>query len=236
LRYKFVHTKNVKRLFAALAELKDRCRAVAGLGVLLGNTGAGKSTALKAAIAMFDAIFIRVNATVSLPSLLSAICYELGFEAPRSPSQKLEEIIARLREKPYPLFIDEADYLTRDGRMLEVLRDIHDITGVPVMLIGMEAFERKLERHPQFARRVTQRVEFKPCDLADATQVAKELCEVEVAPDLIKKMHTRTKGSVGLIAVALDAFEALARDNNWKAVSAEQWGNRPMFLGDKAEA
>jgi len=233
LRTCLVQTKDVKRLFAALVALRDRNRALAGLGLLVGVTGTGKTTALGAAVAMFNAVYVVADSAVTMTSLLSEICTELGFEPPRSPAQKLKEIVSHLRERPRPIFVDEADRLTHDSRILEVLRDIHDLSGVPVMLIGMDRFERKLLRHPQFARRITQRIEFGSCDLDDTTRVTQELCEVEVAPDLIAKMHLRTKGNLGLMMNALDKFEAMARDNNWKVITAEQFGSQAMYLGDR---
>jgi len=117
---------------------------------------------------------------------------------------------------------------------LDTLRDIHDTTGVPVILVGMDGIERKLVRHPQFARRITQRVVFTPCDIDDTQLVVRELCEVEVAPDLVTKIHTHTKGSIGLIAVALSQIESFAKGYQWKSISVDQWGPRPLFLGDKA--
>ena len=236
MKFKLVKTKNVQRLHSALEELKGRNCAMPGLGLLFGRTGAGKTTALFSAIGIFDALFVRADAVTSLSSLLDSICFELTIDSLRTNPQKLGAIREALRERPRPLFVDEADYLTKDGRMLEVLRDIHDTTGIPVILIGMEAVERKLTRHPQFARRISQRIEFNPCDLADTALVAKELCEVAVADDLLKKMHSRAKGSIGHIVVALSLFEEMARDNGWAGICAEQWGSRPMFLGDLTEA
>jgi DNA transposition AAA+ family ATPase len=206
---------------------------VPGLGTVTGRTGAGKSTTVAYLVRQHKAIFVRANAATTFSTLLASLCREAGLEASRLNHAKYEAIVALLIEQPRPIFIDEADYLIRDARMLEILRDIHDAARVPVILIGMERFETRLARHPQFARRISQKVEFGALDLEDTTLVAKELCEVEVAPDLIKKMHKATKGSIGHMVIALHHFEKFAKGFNWSKIDAAQWGDRAMFLGDK---
>jgi len=233
MHFKLVQTKNVQRLHMALEKLNGRQKAIPGLGLLSGPTGAGKTTALVGAVVAFDAVFVRANAATNFTGLLDALCFELSIDSHLRNAAKVDAITRGLRAKPRPLFIDEADYIVRDYRMLEVLRDIHDGTGVPVMLIGMEGIESKIGRIPQVARRIAQHIVFKPCDLADAALIAKELCEVEVAPDLIKKMHLHTNGSIGHIVIALAHFESLAKDNRVKSIDADMWGDKPMFLGDK---
>jgi DNA transposition AAA+ family ATPase len=184
---------------------------------------------------MFDAVFVRASAVTNVSSLLDDICFEIGIESHHVNATKLRMITEALRNKPRPLFIDEADYCVQNGRMLEVLRDIHDTANVPVMLIGMEGIGHKLVRHPQFARRISQMLEFKPCDLADTVLTAKQLCEIELEAALVERMHQQTKGSIGHIVIALSQFEELARDNGWKRLTLAQWGDRPMFLGDKSD-
>ena len=50
-------------------------------------------------------------------------------------------------------------------------------------------------------------------------------------------LHTQAKGSMRLMTVGLSRIEALAKANGWRDVSAEQWGNRALFLGNRpAEA
>ena len=230
-----VKTKNVTKLHGILGELEDRNASIPGLALLTGKSGAGKTTAIASAIGIFGAVYVRAYAVTTYSSLLDSIVYELGLEAKTRNAVKVQAIIDSLRDTPKPLFVDEADYLARDGRMLEILRDIHDATKVPVVLIGMEGMERKILRYPQVSRRVSQKLEFRPCDLEDAELAARELCEVEVGADLVARMHKAAKGSIGHIVIALTKFEELARDSGLARICLEQWGDRPMFLGDRAE-
>jgi hypothetical protein len=64
---------------------------------------------------------------------------------------------------------------------------------------------------PQLERRITHRVEFKPCDLRDVRTMADTVCEIELADDLVRELHRATNGSVGLVRIALERLENLAR-------------------------
>jgi DNA transposition AAA+ family ATPase len=233
MRTKVVQTKNALMLDSALDEAMDLGPTIPKLVFVTGKSGLGKTTCVAGPAYRHRAVYLRADAVVTLASLLDAICFELGVDGGRKNADRLRAIRAALKDDPRPVIVDEADFLTRDGRMLEVLRDIHDLTDVPVVLIGMDGMERKLAAHPQFARRITQRVEFRPADLEDSALLAKELCEVEVAKDLVARMHRRARGSIGHMVVALTHFESFAKGHRWKSINAEQWGERPMFLGDK---
>jgi len=206
------------------------------IALVYGVPGLGKTDAAKAAALDCGAAFIRANGVMTLSSMLSAICHALGIEPKYRQAAKFNDICECLLAEPRPLFVDEADYLARDGRMLDVLRDIHDIAGIPVILVGMDQADRKLARNRQFASRVSQRIEFAPCDMADAAALAGGLCEVEVARDLLKALHKKSKGSARLIVVALAELERFAKGHGLKRITSKEWGGRPMFLGDKGEA
>jgi DNA transposition AAA+ family ATPase len=130
-----------------------------------------------------------------------------------------------------PLFVDEADYLLHNVKMLEALRDLHDVTGVPVVLIGMDGIERKIIHREQFARRIQQWVEFKALDLADARTLTDAVCDVKVSDDLVAKLHAASGGSVGLMTVGLSRIESYAKSQAWGDIDAKAWGNRQFHMG-----
>ena len=53
-------------------------------------------------------------------------------------SDMFEQCINHLRLNPHIIVVDEIDYLVNSNRAIETLRDIHDMTSVPVVLIGMQ--------------------------------------------------------------------------------------------------
>jgi DNA transposition AAA+ family ATPase len=56
-----------------------------------------------------------------------------------------------------PIMFDEADHLIRSTpSLLEVVRDITDITGTMCFLVGMERFAFKVAQHGHIASRVAR--------------------------------------------------------------------------------
>ena len=232
MRYQLVPVKNVLLLHSAMEALGQRSTGVPGLGLIHGRSGAGKTTALASMVAKTGAVFVRAHSAITLSSLLDMISFELRVEGRLTKNaDKFKLICEALQMAPRPIFVDEGDYLLHDIRMLEILRDIHDTEQVPVMLVGMQGIERKLVTRPQFARRISQRIEFQACDLEDARLVAAALCEVQIEEDLLLLMHKKTQGCIGHMVVALAQFEALAKANRWSSLNAGRWGDRTMFLG-----
>jgi len=234
MHYSFVATKNVLNLHAALRSLERRDFAsMPALGLIHGRTGAGKTTALASVVTQYDAVFIRAFVAITLSSLLDNLCQALKVPPTRGRNaDKFSAICeALVAGKPRPIFVDEADYLLHDQRMLECLRDIHDAAMVPVMLVGMDGFESRISNRPQFYRRVSQKVEFKPLDLEDTALVAASLCDITIAPDLLEQIHKETKGSIGLVVVALSKLEAFAKGNRIAVLDAVGWGRKGVLAG-----
>lgn len=230
MRSKLAPVKNVAALSAAYEALTTRDAGIPGMGLVHGYTGAGKTTGITWLVNKTKGVYARANATWTPSAMLCHLMGELGALPMQRASAMLDFIHKALVQQHRPLFIDEADYLLSNLKMLEALRDIHDLSGMPVVLIGMEGIERRLITRPQLARRISQWVEFRPADLEDADILARTVCEVAVTEDLLHTLHTEAKGSMGLMTVGLARIEALAKTHGWREVSAERWGNRQLFL------
>lgn len=222
----------MKALMLGFEELQHRTAGTPGMGLIHGFTGAGKTTATCWLISHHNAVYVRALALWSAQSMLQVICREIGIDYQGSPSRILPQVIERFALTGRALFVDEADYLFHNPRLLETLRDIHDQTLCPVVLIGMEGIDRKILRHKQLARRISQWIEFKPLDLEDLAKVAAATCPVEVAPDLLALLHRDSKGSVGLAVVGLAQIARVGRGQD-KAVDLDLWGDREFFLGGR---
>lgn len=233
MRNKIAVTKNVAALLRAYESLAGRDRGIPGIGLLHGQTGAGKTTATAWLVNRTNGVYLRAAATWTPSSMLGRAVVELGGEAAthRGSAQMVDFIVRRLAEENRPLFVDEADYLFRDLRMLETLRDIHDLSEQPVLMIGMEGIARRLVSRQQLSGRISQWVDFLPADLEDARTLAATVCEVQLEDELLDRLHAEAKGSMRLMAVGLARVEALAKGNGWKKVGVDQWGERKFFFG-----
>jgi DNA transposition AAA+ family ATPase len=222
-------TKNVRRFLAAVRELNDRPMGVEGMAILWGEPGEGKSTTVAFACNTLDGIFLRANTCWTPTSMLAALMVELGQPTGNRRSPMVEAAVKRLSDQPRPIFIDEADYLFRQADMLDVMRDIYDVTGSPVVLIGMEDFARKVQAKGKFARRITQWVEFSGIDHDDARTLADALCDVKVADDLLEHVHTAARKNIGRMVTGLARIEQFGRLNALDTVTKKAWANRPLF-------
>lgn len=230
MRSKIVFTSNVARLTEAADALVNRAYGMPGMGLIEGHTGYGKTTAAAWLITRLNGAFVRALATTTPSSLLESICRELGIGKRASNVGTVEDIVRRLAETGRPLFIDEADYLASQKRLIETLRDIHDLATVPVILIGMHGFRRKLTHLQQLTGRIAQWVEFTPSTMSDAKKLATELCEVRVRDDLVARLHQETAGSVRLIVVGLSHIESLARARGMAEIGIDEWPRSGEFF------
>jgi DNA transposition AAA+ family ATPase len=229
MRDEMAMTKNVRRFLAAVRELNDRPMGVEGMAILWGEPGEGKSTTVAFACNTLDGIFLRANTCWTPTSMLSALMVELGLATGSRRAPMVEAAVKRLAERPRPIFIDEADYLFRTPDMLDVMRDIYDVTGAPVVLIGMEDFARKVQAKGKFARRITQWVEFSGIDDEDARTLADTLCDVKVADDLMAHVHQAARKNIGRMVTGLARIEQFGRLNALETVTRKAWANRALF-------
>jgi DNA transposition AAA+ family ATPase len=229
MRDSMAMTKNVRRFLAAVRELTDRPMGVEGMAILWGEPGEGKSTTVAFACNTLDGLFLRATTCWTATSMLAALMVELGQPACRRKAPMMESAVKTLSEQPRPIFIDEADYLFRQPDMLDIMRDIYDVTGSPVVLIGMEEFARKVQSRGKFARRITQWVEFSGIDAEDAKTLAETLCAVKVADDLLAHVHKAARKNIGRMVTGLARIEQFAKLNAIESVTKKDWANRPLF-------
>ena len=233
MRNKLAAIKNVAALQVAFEALASRDPGVPGMGLVYGYTGAGKTTAVSWMVNRTAGLYVRATSGWTPSTMLARVMHELGAAPMQRRAQMLDYIIGSLQQSQRPLFVDEADYLLSDATMLESLRDVHDLAGVPVVLIGMDKINTRLVHRQQLTSRISQWVEFLPSDLEDARTLTDTVCEVGIDDELLATLHREAKGSVRRMVVGLSRIEALAKANGWAQVSAEQWGTRALFLGNR---
>lgn len=231
MKHQIAPVKNVTRLGVAFSALKRRDLGIPGIGLVHGFTGAGKTTAVTQLVVRENGVFVRANAVWTPNAMLGAITNELDGVPTGQNSKMIGYITERLALSGRALFVDEADYLLHNLKMLEALRDLHDTAGVPVVLIGMDGIQKKITHREQFARRISEWVEFKPLDAVDAQVLASSICEIAVADDLVAKLHAAAGGSMGLMTVGLSRIEQYAKSKDWEAIDAAAWKDRQFFMG-----
>lgn len=230
---KIVPVKNVAKLNDAGEALRRRPAGMPGMGLVHGETGYGKTTAVTWYANRCNAAYVRATSLWTPAAMLTKIAEELRIQAKGSCSQMMDSIIEALALSNRALFVDEADYLVDNKRMTESLRDLHDMATVPVILIGMGGIDQKLSHRKQLTGRVMQDVRFQPLDLEDARSLANANCEVKVADDLLERLHRQSNGSARLLIVGLARIEQRARIMGASEIGSSSWGKADgFFTGD----
>lgn len=243
MKSRIVPVKNVSRLKAAGDALIQRSYGMPGMGLIWGPTGYGKTTAATWFINQCHGVYVRAMRLWSPSGMLETVARELDLDVRGSNHKKIESIVQKLAETGRPLFVDEADYVVDRETLTDTLRDIHDLSTVPVILIGMHGIDRKIRANPQFTGRIAQWVGFSGADADDARLLADGLCEVKVAQDLLDTLHQeatpKRKDDAGAeirrLLVGLNQIEGYARVRGLDAIALADWPEgRSFFLGQAA--
>jgi len=184
----FIETANYIKLSESFARLMNLPTTAPKIGLGYGNFGLGKTFALERITAKYNAILLRATQTWTKKSMLEYMCLELGADVSGGSSRMYARVIEELRSVKRPIIIDELDTLLRSQKIevAELLRDIHDETGVILYLIGMEEAKAKIKRLRHYYSRIVEFVEFKKidvediekfCELSDKVKIEKELVE-----------------------------------------------------------
>lgn len=210
----FVRTENYARFTAGIKAVEQRGAREAGMMLVHGQPGFGKSHIVSAWAAESGAIFLRANKHWSCRDFLVELCRELNVDCTGVSRQLFERALSILVERQCPLIIDEAEFTLKDGAaVLEKVRDFSDRAEMTVVLIGMEAIQRSISRFKQISSRIAQVVEFRPCSAQDVALACKQLCEFELAPDLYAEVLRMSGGRMREILNILANIERLAREN-----------------------
>jgi len=226
LKRVFVNTQNVKFFKGAIERLQSREEQVPGMALVYGEPGLGKTKAVAAWCAQNsnNSYFIRTKKLMTGRWLLEELVSELGEQADKRVPDLYRQARNILMEKQCTVFFDEVDYLCHDARVIETIRDLHDDTGTPIVMIGMAEAEKKLSRYRHLYDRFSEVVKFQDLTEMDVRTIADEMCEVKVNNDAIAHIHSQ--GSrFRKIVIQLYRCESIAKKNSLKEITAAHLQN-----------
>jgi DNA transposition AAA+ family ATPase len=225
----FVKTENFKRLAEAQKLVERRGAREAGLVLVKGHYGIGKSELTERWAADSGWVFVRAKATWTKRAMLDELAERMGLSKVGRNQEVQARIIGKLAVDMVPMIVDEADFLVgTTGSLLEVLRDITDMTGTMCFLVGMEHFPMKVARHGHIASRVAKVVELLPISLADVKATVTAKCEVPIADDVLPELLKQANGRMRLLLNAIANLEQWADANGWDKVTLERIKGRPL--------
>ena len=221
MRKLFVKTHNVKRFIGLMNNLIDKSNEIPKMGLVYGDPGLGKTQTAVWWATENDAVYVRAQNKMTNKWLLEKIVYELGESPSRKMADLIEQCISHLRLKPQVIIIDEVDYLINRMKIVETLRDLHDLTGAPVVLIGMQESKTKLGKYRHLYDRISEILEFKPFSKEDVEVIVEELSEIKIS-DEAREIFFEKKNRFRQIIKGIALLENLAKTNGLIKIDTKQ--------------
>lgn len=220
MKNSLIKTRNVKKFISLMDNLQKAPSNVSKMALVYGAFGLGKSQTIMWWVTNHDAIYVRCNHNISPRWLLSEIVKELD-EVPCYTSQRLfEQIEEKLKYNPKILVVDEIDYLFSNKHTIETLRDIHDKLGIPVLLVGMELADKKLQKYGHINDRIFAKLKFEKLSKEDFREIIETLSEVKFSDNAIKYITNRNLQFRQIVKV-ITKSEQLANTNKLSEISEE---------------
>lgn len=227
--------RNVASLSALIDRLRNRQPHLPGMGAFYGPSGYGKSFAAIYATNRWRAVTVQVKSVWTPKTLLEAVLTEMGVTPGPTVVRMLDQVSGQLAISDRPLIVDEADFLVK-RKMIEIVRDIHEGSAAPVILIGEEMLPQKLQAWERIHNRMLSFVPAERADLSDVGHLARIYAAgVKVAPELQARILRASSGATRRICVNLDRVREFAAVKGLREVGLAEWGDQALFTGAAPE-
>lgn len=223
--------KNMLLLDTLVTRAIERPDHLPGIVGFSGPSGFGKSTAAAYVAAKHQADYIEVRSLWTKRSFLENLVRLQGQPPRRVAHDLLEQVVQGLARSGRPLIIDEFDNAIDRG-LVEIVRDIHEQTKAPIIIIGEEKLPLKLKRWERFDGRVLDWAQAQPADLDDARTLARHYQKgIRIEDDLLEVLAKAAKGSVRRIVTNIERIAYYAKNEGMKSISRNDWGDRQLYSG-----
>ncbi len=213
----FVRTKNVKKFISLMSEIQNLPPNIPKIALVYGEHGLGKTNTIIWWATRNNAIYIRANNEMTQGALLKEIAIELGERPYFLMQDNLNVILKHLRTEPQIIIVDEVDYLIGNKNVIEILRDIQDMTGVAIVLVGMGLIDKKISRFKHFEDRIYKKLKFEHFDNSDIEMILGELTELKFSKEAVFYLSTRTNQFRQLVKI-INKLEKLSETNEIKEI------------------
>jgi len=184
IRYEFIPTTNYQNM-QELCENLISSHIGIEIGPVIGRAGRGKTTAaIRLLVHNSDYVYCRYEGGWTLKEMLQDIAFKLTGSRPARAQGCREAIKVALNERRRLIMMDEADRMS--VKMLNILRDIHDICHAPIVIIGEELLWDKLNQERRLIDRTVDPVYFEPVKLPDIFIIYNKLFGCKLTPELAK--------------------------------------------------
>lgn len=233
----FAPVSNVDRLLAGMALVQKRGASEASMMLVTSEPGFGKTETLRWYVDQQPhAVYVRAKSGWTRHWFLRDVLQELGVSPQRLTEDMFRQVVGALAARPYILVLDEIEHALADTRVLEAIRDISDLTEIPVVLVGMDQVKDKIRaRFPQITSRIATVVHFQPVSEDDIRTAAGSLLDgVELDGDVVHEIHRQCEGRMRLVLNALACCERIAKSRRAARISMADVADQELIHDWKA--
>lgn len=213
MRDVIIPTDATARFSAAVDTVVEGGRGTSGFILAHGQAGRGKSVAADQYHYQRGGAYVRVWEGWTQAAFLRRVLFEVrgkNGDLPSISADRAKQAIIELLDRDRkPIFVDEADRLAI-GR-IEDLRDILEMTGAPIILIGEEAIFGLLAERRRVWSRVAHEVEFGPISPAEVGVYAMKAAGLDIPAELCKRIAERAEGDFRLVRNMMLLLEKAAK-------------------------
>lgn len=218
MKSEFVKTTNVKNFVTLTNNLINRAEGVPGLALVYGEPGLGKTQVVTWWAANNDAILVSAKQSMTPRWLLEEIIKEIGDIPLYKTSDLFDQITRALIKESKIIIVDEIDYLANEKSAIEILRDIHDRTKTPIIMVGMSFANKTLKRYKHLYDRFSEILHFTPFSPAEINKLITELSEVKFSPEAINYVYQAGCGFRQIVKL-INKAESVAEANSLSEIN-----------------
>jgi len=216
----------------AIYRATDRSQHLPGIVALYGPAGWGKSTAAAYAANKTRAYYVAAKSVWTRKAFMLAILKEMGIRPGKTLYELSDQVAEQLAISGKPLIIDEMDHLVQNNGV-ELVRDIFESSGAPILIIGEEHLPNELKKFERFHSRVLVWQPVMPVTYEDAQHLARLYArDIEIKPDLLRRIHELANGSVRRVSVNIDMVREEALKMGAREMDLATWGDRELYTGE----
>lgn len=215
--------RNVSALVSLIDKVENRTPGLPGLAVFYGYSGFGKTTAAVYAANECDAYQVQMKSTWTQKKLCQSLLLEMSIEPAKTIADMVDQISEELALSNRVLIVDEADFLVKRN-MIEIVRDIYESSGSPVILIGEERLPTNLQKWERVHGRVLAWLPAEPACLEDVDHLAR-IYAPDIKLDLAFKKHLlkASQLSIRRVCVNLELVSEYSRIHGGNVVDLAAW-------------
>jgi len=224
---------NLKLAANALGRAINRSAGMHGVVALYGNTGIGKTQSALYCENKYGAVYVQCQRLWSKKATLTGMARAMGIHPGRTAIDIFDQVAEQLRLSKRPIILDEVDYIV-GKEILDVLRDLYEVSRCTLMIIGEELLPRTLKAaSPRFHNRV---LVWQPASFAtpdDARKLADYYVpDLAISDDMLAHILEESGEVATRIRLMLDEVRHVAEAEGIGRVDRAAWGKRQLAAGD----